>query len=595
MGKNVFNNSKSLLKMCYKANPKYMILLILDSIRNDLVIFLEFTFGLNFVLESAEYRRPFLYVLWYLVCLFVFIVLGMLFNSWLNEKYKLKMLPNIKAKLKKELFMKAKEVDLECYDNPKYYDEFVLVISEADNQIDRMYNLINQIVSSLTAFLLTGIFFVVKDWISLAFVMMIFFSSFIIGKYSSKLNVNIRVKKNKIERKRDYINRVFYLADYAKEIRLNNKLSQGLLEKLRNNNNNLYSIEKKFAFKRFWLSFLNEYIFNSFLHNVIYMMYLIYRALVLNVISYSNVVVLFKAATKVKNSMRVFSGIYSSAMEISLYVEKTKFFLNTETKIISREHLKVPDNVEKLELNHVYFSYSGDENYVLQDINMAIHKNDKVALVGFNGAGKTTLIKLIMRLYDVTKGEILINGINIKEFEIKEYRSLIGIVFQDFKIYAASLAENIKLDFVDKYKKDQLLRAVRTSGFQERYNSLPQGLNTELTTEFEPEGIDLSGGESQKVALSRIFYKDSPLLILDEPSSALDPISEYNFNKSILEVGKKKMVIFISHRLSTTRQSDYIFVLERGKLVEEGTHSELLIRDETYAKMWQVQAGYYIE
>lgn len=595
MKKSVLDNNRDIFIKCYKANPKYMIFFIMDCIRNNLVIFLEFTLGLNFVLESAELGRPFRNVLLYLVGLFIFIVLGMVFNSWLNEKYKLKVMPSIKCALKKELFLKAREVDLECYDNPNYYDEFVLVISEADNQIDRMYNLINQIVSSLTTFVLTGVFFLVKDAVSLIFVILMFFSSFFIGKYSSKLNVKMRMLKNKIERKQSYIHRTFYLADYAKEMRLNNKISEVLLEDYDQNNNELYSIEKKYAFKRFGIDFLKEYVFDSFLHNVVYMTYLIYRAAVLKVINYSNVVVLFKAATKIKKSMKTFAGIYPAAVEISMYYEKTLLYLNSENKIISKKNRKLPDAIEKIELRHVYFSYSGDENYVLEDINMVIHKNDNVALVGFNGAGKTTLIKLIMRLYDVTKGEILINDINIKEFEIEEYRRFIGIVFQDFKIYAASLAENIKLDFVHETDVEELISAIKASDFQERYDSLPKGLNTELTTEFETDGVNLSGGESQKVALTRMFYKNSSFLILDEPSSALDPISEYNFNKSILEAGKNKIAIFISHRLSTTRKSDHIFVLQEGKLVEEGSHSELIEKNKVYAKMWQAQAGHYID
>jgi ATP-binding cassette subfamily B protein len=167
------------------------------------------------------------------------------------------------------------------------------------------------------------------------------------------------------------------------------------------------------------------------------------------------------------------------------------------------------------------------------------------------------------------------------------------VVFQDYKMYAASILENVRMDLMAEEESEKVVHALEESGFTSRLQALPNGIHTELTKEFEEDGVNLSGGESQKVAIARVFYKNNPMVILDEPSSALDPISEYNLNKSMEELGRDKMVFFISHRLSTTRRADTIYVLEKGRLAEAGTHTELLAKEGVYTRMWNAQAANY--
>ncbi len=592
--KTVLDRNLWLLKLCFKASPLYVILYIIETIRNEIVVFLEFTFGLNFVLECAEFGRPFKTAAIFLVSLLAFVMLGLWYNAYVFQKLQQKAQPAIKRTLKEMLFKKAGEIDLECYDDPEFYNDYVLSVSEIENQIGRIFTVLSNLFTGLTSILLSGAFFIGSDPVSFVFVAISFAASLWAGKALNKLNFRIRNEKNPFERKLGYVNRVFYLNDYAKEIRLNTNASDELLKDFDETNDRVLDIDKRNSGKRFWLQFLKDHICNDFLIDVVYMIYLVYSAAVLHRISYSNVAVMRGTANRMKNRMRQFSEVYPKMQEISLYAAKMQNFLSIEPKIISKENRPLPEKPAEIELRNVSFGYNEKDGYILSNISMKIDPYSKIAIVGYNGAGKTTLIKLIMRLYDPNEGEILLDGVNIKEYDVREYRRRIGTVFQDFKIFAATVKENVLLDFAEKGSDEAVRDATQKSGFSERLDTLPDGLGTNLTTEFEDGGVNLSGGEGQKLAVARVFYKNANLIILDEPSSALDPIAEYHLNHSMLTAAENKSVVFISHRLSTTRIADRIYMLEKGWIIEEGSHAELLSRKGKYAEMWKVQAGQYI-
>ncbi len=583
-----------LFKICYKAAPSYMICYIIEAIRNEVVVFLEFTLALNFVLECAEFGRSFKTAAIFLLSLLAFVMLGLLFNAYVFQKLQQKSQPKIKQAIKQMMFDKAKEIDLECYDNPEFYNNYVLSVSEVDNQIGRIFTLITNLCTGLVSIVLSGAFFIGNDPISFIFIAVSFAASLWSGKTLNRLNFRIRNEKNPYERKLGYVNRVFYLNDYAKEVRLNTEVSDELLKDFDETNDKVLAIDKKNAGKRFGLQLLKDYICNGFLIDVVYMIYLVYCAAVLHRISYSNVAVMRGTANRMKNRMRQFSDVFPKMEEISLYVQKMQNFLNIEPKIVSMDKKPLPERPTEIELRNVSFGYNEKDGYILNNVSMKLDPYSKIAIVGYNGAGKTTLIKLIMRLYDPNEGEILLDGVNIKEYDIEEYRRKIGTVFQDFKIFAATVKENVLLDFAEKCKDEDVVKAIVKSGFAERLETLSDGLQTNLTTEFEEDGVNLSGGEGQKLAVARVFYKDANLIILDEPSSALDPIAEYHLNHSMLTAAENKSVVFISHRLSTTRIADRIYMLENGRIIEEGSHTELLERKGKYAEMWRVQAGQYL-
>lgn len=592
--KEVFGNNFFLLKLMFTASPTYIIFMAFDAVRGQLSIFFEHTVGIGYVLEAAEFNYPFKRVAAVILILAACIELGMVFTvivgDYLGEKEK----PKIREKIKMMLYEKAKELDLACYDNPEFYNEQVLAISEVDKQIDRGIQFVQNTLSGITVFVSTGIYFLMRDKVSIFFAAASFVLSFAFNQMYNKLNYLVRIEGIPFTRKRDYVKRIFYLNDYAKEIRLNPDVSDILFERFEEANAEVYKVEKKYANRKFLLGFLRRYVSNAMFGDVLYISYLVFQAAVRGTLSFSTVAILYNSFGRLKEGMRIFTDVYPFASETSLYVSKIRKFLDYQPKIVSEEGLIPSDGAKEIELKKVSFAYGDKTDMLLRDIDLHIRPGEKIALVGYNGAGKTTLVKLLMRLYDVKSGEILADGTDIRKYDVKQYRNTIGTVFQDFQIFGGNVRENVILNVDECSDEERIRQALTDSGLINRVNSLPAGLDTELTTEFAKDGVNLSGGESQKLAIARVFYKNAGLMILDEPSSALDPIAEYQLNHAMMEATKDKSVIFISHRLSTTRLADRIIMLENGRIVEQGNHEELLKQNGKYAQMWKVQAGAYI-
>lgn len=591
----VWRNNWFLIKLMFSASPSFMVFTLMDSIRNQISIFFEHTYGIGYVLEAAEFHYPFRQVAQFILILAGCITLGMVFTVVAGDYIQEKERPKVREKIKMLLYEKTKELDLACYDHPEYYNEMVLAISEVDTQIDRCEAFLRNTASGITVFVSTGIYFLIRDRFSIVFAASSFVMAFAFNQLYNKRSFQIRMERNPHERKREYVKRVFYLGDYAKEIRLNPEIPDILLQTFEQANEEVYRVEKKHAMRRLFLGVMRRYVSNDFFSDVLYITYLVFQAAVRGVLSFSGVAILYNSFGRLKRGMSIFTDVYPFACESSLYVQKIRDFLAYEPKIQSEEGIEPAEGAREMELDGVSFAYDQRTSGLLRDISLHIAPGEKIALVGYNGAGKTTLVKLLMRLYDVDAGRILADGRDIRTYDVQKYRDSIGTVFQDFQIFAGSVMENVLLDVADGCSEDGIKEALADSGLMERVERMEKGIDTPLTTEFMEDGMDLSGGESQKLAIARVFYRKAGLMILDEPSSALDPIAEYQLNHAMLSATKDKTVIFISHRLSTTRLADRIIMLEQGRIVEQGSHSELLERDGKYAQMWRVQAGAYIE
>lgn len=339
-----------------------------------------------------------------------------------------------------------------------------------------------------------------------------------------------------------------------------------------------------------------EFLKNVFTFSVIFegvMLYAVYENLVTGKLSLAELTVMTSLMVSATWILIDLFGDIMNMVKNGMFIRNLRTFMEYQEEIPEDQDGIMPeDSFETLEFDHVSFSYQEEET--IRDLCFTIRRGETIALVGHNGAGKSTIIKLMLRLYDPTEGVIRLNGVDIRQYNLRAYRKLFATVFQDFKIFAGSVKENVLMDVVSPdVPEEEIHRALSCCGLAERIGTLSDGPDTMMTTEFDKKGVNLSGGESQKLAVGRAFYKDAGLIILDEPSSALDPIAEYQLNHAMLRMAENRTVIFISHRLSTTRLADRIILMENGQIREQGTHDDLLAAGGIYTRMWKVQASQY--
>lgn len=251
------------------------------------------------------------------------------------------------------------------------------------------------------------------------------------------------------------------------------------------------------------------------------------------------------------------------------------------------------DNEFAIQFHDVSFKYPGSDEWALRHVNLTLNIGERLALVGRNGSGKTTLIKLLVRLFKPTEGMITLNDIDIQKYDEDEYRSLLGVVFQDFRLFAYSIAENVAA--TTQPDRDRVWQALTVADVADRVKRMPETIDTPITTALSDDGVDVSGGEAQKIAIARAWYKNAPIMILDEPTAALDPISEYEIYQRFDELIEGKTAIYVSHRMSSTRFSQRIVVLDHGQLVQDGTHASLMAKSGIYRDLFNAQAQYYTE
>lgn len=583
-----FSNVFYLLKVMFKISPWLVIGEIFMHTLCTLPGRIVSIIGLKYVIDEVANGGDPKKILLGIGLILGVLVFGETVNALFFELFVHREREKLDLKLQSRLYEKAASIDMAKYDSPEYYADFILSIENSSDNIRYMLNTVKSYVGEVIAFLTIASILLTIDPVALVVVVLVTLICLPINKYASKLLYEYREKRTELHRKGDYFARVFYLPEYAGEIRIS-KISTLLTDRFNKQADVIVENEKKYKTKLNSLWFFES----ATIYNVAFMLvlpvYFGYKILVENELTIGGFVATFNGVMQVGSSlMYIIVHAVKQFSERAKMIDKQREFLATKNEILDGEHVAECKEPETISVDNIKFSYTGNEKDSLDGVSFEIKPYEKIALVGFNGAGKTTLTNLLLRLYDVKEGSIKIGGRDIREETVFSHRNRFAAVFQDFQIFSATVGENVALS--KDYDEKRVLEALKRAGFTKE---LPKGTETILLKEFDENGLMLSGGEQQKIAIARVFYKNCPYIILDEPSANLDPISEYELNKNIIDSAKEKTVIIISHRLSTTVNADRIIMLENGKVVEIGTHEELMNKNGDYAYMFNLQAEKY--
>ena len=590
---NSIKNNLYALKLLWKIYPRVIFHIAFHTLIDYGEWLFYSAFFMRYVINALQEGRAFSTLMIFIgICIAVF-ASKTLYTDYLNGTVFPIANAEVNKKLYQILFKKSRNVELECFENADFYDKYTLAMKNADTRLVQTVEKIFGVIFGAAASVCAFIFMFQVDKLSVAFILLPIIGNF----WFRRLNSHIDYKRQKDmavhNRRIDYINRVMYLKEYAKELRLT-KVFRLLRHQYRDAITGVADVTKKYV----WKSVLLHWLYVEFTFTFIFEGLLIYgafRNLVSHTISLAQLAVITSMMVSTTWILIGFTDSVTECFKNGLFVEYLRTFLEYKEKIPEDYDGADPGTtIDSIEFRNVSFAYK--DIPVLENLNMKLEGKKTYALVGHNGAGKSTIIKLLLRLYDPTKGEILLNGRNIKEYNLQKYRALFATAFQDNRMFSMSVADNVVLgeNIPAEQKRTVVEDALKLSGVYDKVMSLPKGIDTTLTREFDDEGAVLSGGEFQKIVVARAFARNCPVKVFDEPSSALDPIAEYKLFDNILKACRENTLLFISHRLSSVQNADYVFLLEKGMVIEEGTHKSLMKKKGAYADMYNKQAENYL-
>ncbi len=523
-----------------------------------------------------------------IVCLVIYLALQLAtylidqFDNYVQDRYS----DELKFYIEEQMMDKTSRMDLSFFDSAKMGDK----VRHARNNFLTMMNMSWLVFDIISAFINVVATLIIvctyKLWLGLV-TLVLLIPFMLYNKKRTERKLQMEKEQLRDNRKKDYYRDVFFNDNVQFEVKLNN-IGSYFIGKYKETWQKLYKINK------------TEDIKHNIINTLIMIINVSSEFLVLTV-SVFDVVNKHIGIGDLQYNLSMVSRLRSQSQ---MLMNKVNKFLNDNTRLIElQEFMDIepeveksgtlkPSNNPKIEFCNVSFRYPNAEQYVLKDCSFTIEPHEKIGLIGLNGAGKSTIIKLMCRLYDPTEGEIYMNDFNVRKYDYRQYLDLFSVVFQDYSLLALPLGNNVSSAATwDGEKAEKCLREV---GFGERYDEMAKGLETPIYKNFDDEGVNVSGGEAQKIALARALYKDAPFIILDEPTAALDPIAEAEIYAKFDEIVGDKTAIYISHRLSSCRFCDKIAVFDNGEIVQVGSHEELL-SDENgkYYELWTAQAQYY--
>ena len=590
---NLFQNTAYCLKNIWNSGQKMLVISVIGGIPIAILLTIIGLYTPKIILDRIEFSSTMQEMIAVITALLALTMFINLINNYIQAKrnmaeHRILFYYIIRAN-KKYL-----EADYEHIEDPKFQD----VNAKAgegyqNNHSAAMHlpnNFANLIVNILTFVFLAGVISMLNPLILLLLCLTVLINYFLV-KRVQKYEHTQKDERAAVNRKILYLDGMSYNLNQGKDVRLYgmgewfHKMSEIFMGERQN-------LNKKVQYRYYVAGLINYLIL--FLRDGGAYLYLIYKA-VAGDINAGEFVLYFGAIGQFANWLQWIIDEWLSVNKASLQFCDIREFYDYPNKTNHGEGIKVPSKSEKLsiELRNVSYTYPEAEAPTIKNVNLKIEAGEKVALVGLNGAGKTTLVKLICGMYSPTEGEILLNGHARDEYNIHDYYSLFSAVFQNFRFLPISIAQNITIVSKEETDNAKLEKCVDLAGLKEKLKTLDNGIDTPLIKEINPGGTELSGGEQQKLMLARAIYKDANVLILDEPTAALDPIAESEMYTKYNDIAKDKTSVFISHRLASTRFCNRIVLINDGEIAEIGSHDELLKKGGKYAELFEIQSHYY--
>lgn len=586
----MFKSLTFLWKYAWNVQKSYLVCLILYQITNTIPPLLIMFFP-KVLLDELMAQNRISYLLTYIIIFSIVIFLMKFLSDFLKNTAFYKRCI-ILEKFQVELNTKLSKVDYACLEDPEFLnlkqnaEKFLYANGQGFSFVlDRAMEIISKVMIFGTVIWIIAS---LNKAVLLVFLCLAFLNSKAQMRFK-KAYAKLEMEKNPKERELSYFMNVFSDVKYGKEIRMNQgqyvlmDFLKDCLHKLwKFYKNQMYIMDKSDFFMHL-MDFIQRMV------SYVYMVFMVSKGF----ISIANFTLYINAIATFTTSMDEVIDSVNDINQYSYYFEAVEKFMNLPMDIYDgKVNRNMPSHFESLEFKNVGFKYPGSDKWALKDINCLMKSKEKIAVVGENGAGKTTFIKLICRLYDPTEGMILLNGVDIKEYDYVQYVKFISTVFQDFQLFSMSLKENVSLSRKsDENRIQGIFDSLGISAFVKKYK---KGLNVRVHKDFDSAGFEPSGGVAQKIAISRAIYKDTPIIILDEPTAALDPKSESEIYEQFNELSKNKLAIFISHRMASTRFCDNIIVFKNGSIEEMGSHSELMKAHSAYWKLFNMQSKYYM-
>lgn len=541
------------------------------------------------VIDAVSEGKSFWDVLKIIMVFLLILISTIIIQNTFDNLYSEPKLVKINRNINKNIYNKILRTDYRYFDDPEFYNNFTWAINEyctkANEALLLFLNIcrsVSTIISMITLIATVGPLLILITMIQMAL-------SIYFDMKRNKIILSKQEDVIPIDRKLGYVHRIFYQRQYAEDLRSTN-LSEYLFGIFEEENKQKIHTIKKYAKSLLSLLYVQNGI--GVFYNTLLLAYISFSFLVSNqIVGIGKFTGLITANSQLVSSLYGFFGFISQANNLSLYAQKIHNFFNIQSSIedfsgITDEHILPNINGSfDLELKNVCFSYS-NSNFSLKNINLTISKGQKIAIVGKNGSGKTTLFKLILRLYDTDCGNIFVNNLPIQKYDIRFLRQKIGMAFQQTNLYAITVKDNVQL--YRKFSDEKIMEILAKCKFEGDIH-----LNGYVTKEFDENGYIFSGGDMQKLGIARIMSDDFGLLLLDEPSSALDPLSEYELVNTLYDRANTTTTIIIAHRLSTIRHADCIYVMDEGQIIESGTHEDLIEQRGVYYDMFTKQAENY--